>query len=260
MNLIKFGLPIAVLTLAATAAHAQDEPTRWPRAYFSRPLTLPSGLFQVGTDFLANHDFSAVAETLVAGYGINDKLEINGYYTFALEEFESKGQLDVNVGFAAIRGAVGGKLEVIPRAQIGYDFLAEGMNPFKVGAQAVFNLTDKVQLITPGQQLSIALEEVGEDGDKPVAFGLPVALGFQATPELFFQIDTKLATLGISDSDDAIIFSDETPLRVTGIFNVMPALDVSAGFGFSNLTPPDGTDLGDTMEFVAGIRYYGGQL
>lgn len=259
MNLIKIGLSVAVLTLTASAAHAQEAPTRWPRAVYSRPLTLPSGLFQVGTDLLANHDFSAVGETVVAGYGIDDKIEITGYYSFMLEEFESKGALDVNVGYAAIRGAVGGKLEVIPRAQLGYDFNGEAMNPFALGAQAAFNVTDKLQLITPGQQLSIALEE-DAGGGKPVTLSLPVAVGYQATPELFMQVDTELATFSISDSEDAFIFSDETPLKVTGIYNVMPALDVSAAFGFSNLTPPDGVDLGDTMTFLAGFRYYGGQL
>jgi hypothetical protein len=240
----------------ATAAVTDEAPApRWPRAVIARPLTLPGAVFQAGLDQGANNDFSAMSSKLVAGYGINDKLEATAFYAFASKEFEAKGALDVNVGYAAVRGAMGGKLEVVPRAQLGYNFFAEGLNPLLAGAQAQYNATDKIALITPGGQLSVALE--GEE--KPVTFGLPVAVGIQATPELYVQVDTLLGTLKIADAENAFIFADSTPVLATGIYNVMPALDVLAAFGL-NATPADDASVGDTLSFLAGLRYYGGTL
>ncbi|MBP6632767.1 MAG: hypothetical protein KBG28_27610 [Kofleriaceae bacterium] len=110
-------------------------------------------------------------------------------------------------------------------------------------------------MITPGGQLSVALA-----GDpKPITFGLPVAVGFQATPELYLQLDTTLATFSISNSANAFIFADTTPMSVTASYNVMPALDVSAGLAL-NLTPPDPAGVGDTLAVLLGARYYIGQL
>lgn len=228
---------------------------RWPRAVIARPLTLPSGVFQAGLDEVSNNDVSILGSRLVAGYGINDKLEATAFYSFTTKDFEAKGSLDVNIGYAAIRGAAGGKLEVVPRATVGYSVLAEGLNPLAVGAQVQYNLSDKLCVITPGGQLVAALE-----GDaKPIVLGLPVAVGFQATPELYFQVDTTLASIKIANSENAFIFADSTPAALTGIYNAIPALDVMAGLAM-NATPPGDAGVGDTLAFLLGVRYYGGQL
>jgi hypothetical protein len=230
---------------------------RYPRSVIARPLTLPAGVFQVGDDMAANKDFSILATNLVAGYGINDKLEATLYYAFALKEFEAKGNLDVNVGYAVVRGAMGGKLEAIARVQAGYSPLAEGMRPLAAGVQVQYNVSDKLCLITPGGQFQMALEEDAAMA-KPITFGLPVAVGFQATPEAYVQLDTQLATFKIADSANAFIFADTTPLKVTAIYNVMPAVDVSAAVGL-DVTPPAG-GAGDTLAFLLGVRYYGGDI
>ncbi len=228
---------------------------RYPRAVIARPLTLPGGVFQAGLDEISNNDVSVLGSRLVAGYGINDKLEATMYYTFATKEFEAKGSVDVNVGYAAVRGAAGGKLEVVPRAQLGYSVLDEKLNPLAVGAQAQYNVSDKLAVITPGGQLALTLE--GES--KPIIFGLPVAVGFQATPELYFQLDTTLASLSIANSENAFIFADSTPAALMAMYNAIPALDVMATVGM-NATPPGDDGVGDTLAFLLGVRYYGGQL
>lgn len=241
--------------IATTEATTEAPAARWPRAVIARPLTLPGGVFQAGLDEVSNNDVSFLGSRLVAGYGINDKLEATMFYSFATKEFEAKGSLDVNVGYAAIRGAAGGKLEVVPRAQLGYSLLGEALNPLGVGAQVQYNLSDKLAVITPGGQLSVAL-----DGDpKPIVLGVPVAVGFQATPELYFQVDTTLASLSISNSENAFIFADSTPAALTGIYNAIPALDVMAGLSM-NATPAGDAGIGDTLAFLLGVRYYGGQL
>lgn len=246
----------AVAPVVSTEATVPEAPAaRYPRSVIARPLTLPSGVFQAGLDQVSNNDASIMGTKLVAGYGIDDKLEATMYYTFATKDFEAKGSVDVNVGYAAVRGAAGGKLEVVPRAQVGYSVLGEALNPLAVGAQAQYNVSDKLAVITPGGQLAVTLE-----GDpKPIIFGLPVAVGFQATPELYLQLDTTLASLSISNSENAFIFADSTPATLMAMYNAIPALDVMATVGM-NATPPGEASVGDTLAFLLGVRYYGGQL
>jgi hypothetical protein len=234
-----------------------DAPVRYPRSVIARPLTLPAGVFQAGDDMASNNDFSILATNLVAGYGINDKLEATLYYAFALKEFEAKGNLDVNVGYAVVRGAMDGKLEAIARVQAGYSPLAEGMRPLGAGVQVQYNLSDKLCLITPGGQFQMALEEDATMA-KPITFGLPVAVGFHPTPLFYLQLDTTLATFKIADSANTFIFADTTPAKVTAIYNVAPAIDVAAAIGL-DVTPAAGS-AGDTLAFLLGVRYYGGEI
>jgi hypothetical protein len=250
---------------------------RWPRPVIARPLTLPKGLAQAGADLTANNDFSAVGfglttgTGLVGGYGVTDDLEVTAFYAFGKlgedADFEVKGSLDVDLGYKLLRGAAGGKLEAIARARVGYNVLAEDLNPLRLGVQAQYNVTDQLAVLTPGPHISIALAEtgggMGVDGTREVFFQLPVAVGYQATPELYVQLDTILAKLKIADSNNAFIFADSTPLAVTATYNAIPALDAIASIGI-NLTPPEamGVDvaLGDTLTFLVGARYYIGQL
>ncbi len=237
---------------------------RWPRSVIARPLTLPKGLAQLGADLAANNDFSTVGMNVVAGYGISDDLEATLFYGFALEELEIKGNLDVDLGYKLLRGAAGGKLEVIGRGRLGYSVVGEDLNPLRLGAHVQYNVTDQIALITPGQQLVIGLAE-DDAGGTPMFLQLPVAVGFQATPELYLQLDTTLAQIEISDSGNAFFGADTTPLLVTAVYNAMPALDVIGSIGL-NLTPPDAVPpapevgVGDTLTFLVGARYYLGEL
>jgi hypothetical protein len=239
---------------------------RWPRAVIARPLTLPAGLAQVGADFGANNDFSVLGLNVAGGYGITDDFEVNGFYAFALKEFEIKGNLDIDLGYKLLRGAAGGKLEVIGRARLGYNIALEGLNPLRLGAHVQYSLTDKIALITPGQQLVFSLEEtpIGMATGRPMFFQLPVAVGFQATPELYLQLDTTLAQIEIADSGNAFFGADTTPLAVTGLYNAVPEIDVFATIGV-NLTPPATVDVpdpgvGDSLTFLVGFRYFAGAL
>lgn len=243
---------------------------RWPRAVFARPLTLPAGLAVVGADLVTTDTFDGFAMNLAGGYGISDDLEINGFYLFSLDDFNGKGNLDVDVGYKLARGAAGGKLEVIGRGRLGYDIAGDSANPLRLGVHVQYSLTDKIALITPGQQLSIALEStpevMGMGGEREIFLQLPVAVGYQATPELYFQLDTTLAKVKLVDSSNEFFGADTTPLTVTAVYNAIPALDVIAAIGI-NLTPPAGdgpmaeeSGVGDTFGLLVGARYYLGDL
>lgn len=229
---------------------------RWPREIINRVLTYPKGVAVAGLDISTStsHFFDPATLRVLGGYGISDDLEINfAHYAFATNA-AGKGSVDAGLGYKILRGAVDGKLEMIARVQTGYSLAAKGLNPLAVGTHVQYNVTPKIALITPGGQLSVALA-----GDvKPITFGLPVSLGFQATPELYLQLDTTLATFSISNSATTFIFADSTPLFAGAYYNVLPALDVNAGFSV-NATPATG-GVGDTLAVLVGARYYIGQL
>ena len=84
---------------------------------------------------------------------------------------------------------------------------------------------------------------------------MPLGVGVQPTPELYLQLDTKLVQLDISDSANALIGKDMTPLALTVIYNVIDALDVQAAIGTDVTNSP-----GDALTFLVGARYYAGQL
>lgn len=248
---------------ATTAATATSEPAassvRYPRAVIERPLTLPSGVAMLGADVTSNNDLSAMGGAPIIGYGITDDLEIQVPYAFATREFEAKGSLNFDVGYKLLRGAADGKLEVIARARTGYNFLTKAANPLMVGVHVQYNITDKIAVISgfpSTQQLSIALSDGGVMGaPRPIDLSLPLSVGFQATPLLYFQLDTKLARFNLSDSSNAFIGADTTPIALTAVYNVVHAIDVQAAIATDLSNSP-----GDALSFLIGARYYAGSL
>ena len=245
-------------TVTATAGAAEPA-ARYPRAVIARPLTLPAGLAMLGADVTANNDLSTMGGAPIVGYGITDDLEIQIPYAFGAREFEAKGSLNVDVGYKLLRGALDGKLEAIARVRTGYNLLTETANPLLIGVHVQYNVTDTFAIISgfPGtQQLSIALSDGGVmDGPKPVDFSLPISAGYQATPTLYFQLDTRLARLNISDSSNAFVFADTTPAALTVVYNAIDALDLQASIATDLSNAP-----GDALAFLVGARYYAGKL
>jgi hypothetical protein len=238
-------------------APVEEPAPRYPRSVIARPLTLPSGLAMLGADATANKDFSAMGGAPIVGYGITDALEVQVPYTFATRELEARGSLGIDVGYVLVRGAVDGKLEAIARVRGGYNMLDTAPSPLMVGVHVQYNVTPKLALISgiPGaQQLRISLADDAMMA-RPVDIGLPIGVGVQPTPELYVQLDTKLAQVNISDSANALIGKDMTPVALTVIYNVIDALDVQAAVGTDLTNSP-----GDALTFLVGARYYAGQL
>src|SRR6185295_6770673 len=136
---------------AAAPAPTEEAPapaSRYPRGVIDRPLTLPAGLAMLGADIKANHDFSGFLGLPIVGYGITDDFEVQVPYTFALKEFEAKGLLNLDLGYKLLRGAAGGKLEMILRARTGYNFLTEVVDPLLLGVHVQYNATPKLAIIS----------------------------------------------------------------------------------------------------------------
>src|SRR6185436_12572204 len=156
---------------------------RWPRGVIDRPLTLPGQLVLAGGDVIGLNTvvMSPAGSTtsmgwladVALGYGVNDDLEINAItpnYTFTLKDFEIKGPLDIGVGYKLLRGAAGGKLEMIARAISGYDLNASAVRPVRLGLHVQYNLTPTLAVFTHDIGLGNAGISIAVDGDpKPIS-------------------------------------------------------------------------------------------
>ena len=211
----------------------------------------------LGADATANHDFSAMGGTPIVGYGFTDDFEVQVPYSFSTKDFEAKGSVAVDAGYKLLRGAVDGKLEAIARVRAGYSTLDEVATPLMAGVHVQYNFTPTIAVISGyagTQQLRISLADDASMA-KPVDFSLPIALGYQPTPELYVQVDTKLATINIHDSANTLIGKDTTPAALTVVYNVINALDIQAALATDLSNSP-----GDALSFLVGARYYAGQL
>ncbi|MBK7538731.1 MAG: hypothetical protein IPI49_25870 [Myxococcales bacterium] len=248
---------------AATEEEAPAAGGRWPRANIARPLTLPKGLINAGGTINGLAKFETFTLGLNGGYGVSDDLEVRLSYGLTLKEFEAKGPLAFEVGYKILRGAAGGKLEVIGRVGTGYDLALEGLAPLVAGAQVQYNISDKLAVVSSGKHLNISLEEASSGVApapvvtiRPIFLSLPVGVGYQATPELYAQIDTNIGNIEISDAPTTFIFADFIPLTASFVYNLQPALDITASFGFTDLK----NNAGDNITASIGAQYYIGAL
>jgi hypothetical protein len=254
---VEVALPPGEAVVVDQAAAPSDPPVRFPRTVIARPLTVPRGVAIIGADVGANHDFSTVGGTPIAGYGITDDLEVQVPYAFTARTLEARGSLQVDVGYKLLRGAAGGKLEAIARVRGGYSLLDEAAAPLLVGVHVQYNVTDQIAVISgvPGtQQLRISLAEDAAMAT-PIDVSLPIGLGVQPTPELYFQLDTKLVQIDLDDSAHAVIGRDATPVALTAVYNVIHPLDLQAVIATDVTNEP-----GDALTFLVGARYYAGRL
>ncbi len=231
--------------------------SRYDRSVIARPLTLPANLLSVGADAGGNHDLSFISGAPIAGYGITDRLEVQVPYVFAARDFEARGSLSADAGYAFLRGALDGKLECVARIRGGYNSLDKDAAPLMVGVHVQYNITPKIAVISgaPGtQQIRFTLAE-NPDGSRPIDVSLPLGIGVQPTRTVYLQLDTKLAQFNLHDSANAMFGTDTTPVSLTAVWNALPQLDLQAAIG-TDLSH----DLKDSMTFLVGARYYAGQL
>lgn len=253
-------LPPTIATETDSGAINEEEPlpgSRYPRASIARLLTLPSGVAVFGIDETANRDFSTMGSSAIVAYGFTDAFDVQIPYSFSTREFDAKGSVAVDAGHMLVRGVFDGTLEAVARVRGGYNALDEVATPVMLGVHLQYSLTPDIALISGyggTQQLRIS---VADDAamTKPIDFSLPFAIGYQATPLLYLQLDTKLATINIHDSANMLIGKDTTPASLTVLYNVVNAFDVQAALATDLTNGPV-----DALTFLVGARYNAGKL
>lgn len=235
------GGALAVAALAHTASTAHAEVNQ-PQEIIMRPLTTPGSQITVGGELgiLIAPDPIGTSMSLALGgrYGVDDRIEVGAVYGFSLKEFEAKGALGVEAAYRIMDG----NLAVAADVATGYDLFAEGISPLQLGARVRFRVNDQISIQSGGGQLSIAL-----DGEvKPITLGVPVGVGFQASPQIHAFVDTELMRLSISDSETVVFGADYIPLRAGAFFSPSNTLDVGASIGWLDLK-----EASDTIAILA---------
>ena len=256
---------VPVADVSATAAPIGS----WSKSIINRSPTLAPSLLRVdaGFEYLRLSFFEPITMTSLtadaggliagAGYGVSDKLEVGGAYGITLfEEFEAKGPLSIYSAYNLIND---GKLRVAGVGRFTYNLASES-GGLSAGLSAYYNVNDKLTVYTgggnggapTGDHLNLTL--IGPEGSsKPITFDVPFGVGFQATPELFAFVETQLASFNISDSANAFIFADITPVRIGAFYAVSNTLDVGAA-----LTFPSIEDAGDLFGIGVAARFFMG--
>lgn len=250
------------IAAAAPLAHAELPAPDYPREVLARPTTYPAGVATAGLDVEASApSFGDHADLhVLAGLGLTDRLELSfGHRAFSAAH---PGRAALDVGLAVDLAHLYGDLDFGVKATSGYHLSTGAVDPLSVGVLTQYDLTDVLAVIAPGDQVAIGLarDQVG------LALRLPLALGFQAHPLVFLQLDTTVASLDVGRGAARVMFADTTPVALTAFVNVVPALDVFAGVS-ADLTPPDApgdeddaapSSIADTLGMVVGARYYFG--
>lgn len=249
-----------VLALAAaTRTAAADD--AWTREIIDRPLTLRRGMIAAGgelglvrTQFtdLGGDTTSETTETaLVAGrYGITDRIEAGVAYGLALDPFEAKGPIVVGAAVGVIDRE---RLKVAPAAAFTYN-LASEIADVRGGAAVLYKITPRLAAFAPATQIRVTTKVpigMGAPIPKPIDIDLPVGVGLQASERVFATLVTRLARIGIQDSDTAILFVDQTPFAVGMSYSPSNKLDFAL-----TLDVPNAGDIGDVFTISIGARLF----
>jgi hypothetical protein len=167
---------------------------------------------------------------LWARYGVNDKLDVGAGYSFALKEFQIKGQLLATAGYQVLTGSAGGKLDLAARAYVGYDVNGEALVPVQLGADVRYRVSNKLAILS-GNQLVLGLA----DSNKSKYLQLPVYAAFQLNEKLALHGGTNLAVIKIADSNTQFIGADFLMLNAGALYAVSEKLTVAGSISWFDL-------------------------
>jgi hypothetical protein len=74
-----------------------------------------------------------------ARYGVAPKVDVGANYSLSLNPFAAAGQFAATGGYQILAGSAGGKLDVVGRLQLGYNFASSKLDPIAAGADVGFN-------------------------------------------------------------------------------------------------------------------------
>lgn len=237
----------------------------WSPQLIRNPVTLNKGGIEIFGSFAIGRFTEKAADPTMmdtvttvegfaagVGYGITDKITAGLTYAVRIHDpdgsFPSddrwKGPLGVYAGFNLKHD---GKMSL----SIGGDYKVNLGNTdnqdIGLGASFKYYLSDTFAVFTGnplpagpvGQHLTIGLEDKG-----PIAIHIPAGVMFQATPQLFAYLDTRLMDIEIANSDTGVIFADFIPVDLGVFYHATTDLDVGINFA------DDFKNAGDSYAFA----------
>ena len=288
MTNARWGIVLAVL-FVSTRAHAQDEPPTtpptgpstgaisqapaWSTSVADNPYTLNNGMLELhgaipvflyGTTNMMNQPVTDTAMLLGAGvsYGVNDQLEVGGDFAVLLAPRADLGVLAGHVAYRIYNS------DKISAAVAGALLFSSALNNFNIalGASFRYRFTKQWSIYTTtgafqfgcGECLHVAGPVTGQflvsiptsgGGGTAVQFGLPVGVGFQATPALYLYASLELIDVG---TQNTFIGRDYFPLTLGGWYAISNKLRVGVSFF------DDFEHAGEFFEVEGLIKYYFG--
>lgn len=219
-------------------------------AFPERPLTLTQGSFEasahlghVRRDF-GSFDFNSTGLQLNGSFGITEQIEA-GLSTFLFfdPDFEWNEVLAPRGVFSLLQAGDGSVIDMAIDAQLVLNFGDGDLLPFAiVGAPVRFKINEQLYLLAGQNVIALGIEADILD------IAANTTLVWVATDALVFRFDTQLFNLRLRDGDSTLIFADITPLGITGLYNIVTGLDVTASLAFEDLF--EGADF---LTFTAGV-------
>jgi hypothetical protein len=270
------------------AAGAEITLANYPTSYVDRPQNITKGnvevspkfqfLRQTADDGMGNSTSTNITDLGVgARYGITDKIEVLGAFNriilSGVDGIETgdrlKGQLAVGAGIVVAKG----KLDVEVKAGIIDELGGLGIEALvlQAGADVRFHVNDKIWIGTPNNRsgLIAGLTNIKFGGmeipdSKPLEIQIPLAVAFQATPQLGIQANTRLFDIALNDASKGVNAMGEAGSAVQFIsqdeFGGIP-LDFDVIYGMSNkmdvivnLDLVDLKNAGDFLAITAGVN------
>jgi hypothetical protein len=232
----------------------------WPKAAIERPLVAAKSMFELSPLLTIEVATSDTEKFSVAGrYGISDKLELLFQYGGTEENDgvrlrpnpEFKGTIAAGIGFSAIKGAAGGKFDLAAKAGLAYNLLGKSM-AIVLGPDMRYKVTPKWFFGTPqnvpGLVATVVGIGTGAAETSPIFYNIPLAVGFQALPNLQVQAITSLVTIAFSDADNVSI-ADKTVVKLDAIYALNNALDARLQIDFGDIQA-----FGDLFGFTFGVN------
>lgn len=214
-------------------------------AFPDRPLTLEQGGIEASAHLafirFSSGGFSSTSSAVLlnGSYGVLGDLEVGMATYLGLDpEFEWLESIAPRAIYSFMKGeATGDPLELAFDAQLVLNFADGGDTlPFAVlGAPLRYKLNDQMYILAGQNLITLGLEASVFNVNANATFVYVVQ------PDITIRADTQIFSAAFRDGNSTIILADTLPLAITGIYNVLPLLDVTVGFTAVDLT--EGFDI-----------------
>lgn len=170
---------------------------------------------------------------LAGFYGASDTLQVSAGYGLGGQPFEAKGILAVGGACSLTRG----KLSIAADGDVRYALQAE-VAGVRLGLNVRYAVTPRISILVSGKQLQavvVSPDVGGRSQPKPIRLTLPLAVGFQATKNVYAFALTLPASIGIANSSTGLFGRVGIPLAVGAFVSPSNKLDLGVSSTIGDL-------------------------
>lgn len=242
---------------------AENKKSAFPTALLARPFTLPAGTAEIGGRMKLGVHQDAAGKTapdlvslnsLSLGVGVTDDLQLGlSWGGFQIPNVKPAQGIDINAGYFLFANKWAAAMASL---NVPFHFNSDVVNNVTFAMPTAFGVVQNVSILAFYDSL-IDFGFGKKDGNRKLnaSFSLPIKLGYQATPNLWVDVSTRLAKFEVQTGKDHSYFWKSAPIKVRGFYAITNAFDVVADAGFDDVF-----NAKDTFAVVLGIQYRMGNL